>query len=52
MPTLTMPKEIMRKDDELVRVPRKEYEEFSRWRKVKVTERRGNLRRSDPRPRN
>lgn len=32
MPTLTIPKEIIEKKDELVLVPRKEYEEFSRWR--------------------
>ena len=32
MPTLTIPKEMMRKNDDLVLVPRKEYEEFSQWR--------------------
>lgn len=34
MPTLTVPKEIMRKDDELVLVPRKECEAFLQWRKI------------------
>lgn len=34
MPTLTIPKEMMRKNDDLVLVPRKEYEEFSRWRAI------------------
>lgn len=34
MPTLTIPKEMMRKEDELVLVPRKEYEAFSQWRKT------------------
>lgn len=34
MPTLTIPKEMMRKNDELVLVPRDEYEKFSQWRKI------------------
>lgn len=30
MPTITIPKEMMRKNDELVLIPRKEYEQFLR----------------------
>lgn len=34
MPTLTIPKEMMKKDDELVLVPRNEYKAFLQWRKI------------------
>lgn len=30
MPTITIPKEMMRKDDDLVLIPRREYEAFLR----------------------
>lgn len=34
MPTLTIPKEIIKKEDKLIRVPRNEYKAFLQWRKI------------------
>lgn len=34
MPTITIPKETIKKEDNLIRVPRNEYKAFLQWRKI------------------